>query len=44
LNTQGFTSRVVYLKESEWKSLNEKVNAGDSSWENNVIYMVYSDD
>lgn len=44
LNTQGFTSRVVYLKESEWESLKEQVDVGSSSWENNVIYMVYSDD
>lgn len=44
LNTQDFTSKVVYLKEPEWESLKEQVESGNSSWENNVIYMVYSDD
>ena len=44
LNTQDFTSKVVYLKEPEWESLKEQVESGNSSWENNVIYMVYSND
>lgn len=44
LNTQGFTARVVYLRESEWDVLKADVEAGNKSWENNVIYMVYSDD
>ena len=44
LNTQGFTSKVVYLRESEWESLKTQVELGNKSWENNVIYMVYSDD
>lgn len=44
LNTQGFTAKTVYLTETDWTILREKVEAGIESWENNVIYMVYSDD
>ena len=44
LNTQGFSTRTVYLTESEWDALKNNVESGNASWENNVIYMVYSDD
>lgn len=44
LNTHGFTARTVYLTETEWNTLQENVEAGTKAWDNNVIYMIYSDD
>lgn len=44
LNTSGITSKIVYLSESEWTDLNDRVASGETYWENNVIYMVYSND
>lgn len=43
-NTHDTTAKIVYLQESEWDALKEKVESGESSWEYNVIYMVYSND
>lgn len=44
LNTHSVNATVVYLNESEWDELRENVALGNASWENNVIYMVYSND
>lgn len=44
LNTHSIDTKVIYLRESEWDELREQVALGNSSWENNVIYMVYSND
>lgn len=44
LNTHSFNATIVYLNESEWDELRENVALGNASWENNVIYMVYSND
>lgn len=44
LNTYSVNATVVYLNESEWDELRENVALGNASWENNVIYMVYSND
>ena len=44
LNTQGFTGKIIYLRESEWEELKEQVDLGNAYWENNVIYMIYSND
>lgn len=44
LNTQGFTAKVVYLQEFEWENLKSQVESGEAYWDNNVIYMVYSND
>lgn len=44
LNTHNINATIVYLNESEWDELRENVALGNTSWENNVIYMVYSND
>ena len=44
LNTHSVNATVVYLNESEWDELRENVALGNASWENNVIYMIYSND
>lgn len=44
LNTHSVNATIVYLNESEWDELRENVALGNASWENNVIYMVYSND
>lgn len=44
LNTHSVNATIVYLNESEWDKLRENVALGNASWENNVIYMVYSND
>lgn len=44
LNTHNINATIVYLNESEWDELRENVASGNASWENNVIYMVYSND
>jgi hypothetical protein len=32
------------LSESEWAALKDQVDSGEASWEEDVIYMVYSND
>lgn len=44
LNTHSVNATIVYLNESEWDELRENVALGNASWENNVIYMIYSND
>lgn len=44
LNSYGVTARVTYLSESEWAALKNQVDSGEAFWEEDVIYMVYSND
>ena len=43
-NVYDTTAKIIYLQESEWTALKKQVEDGETSWEYNVIYMVYSND